>query len=113
MSVHKFNESYHKLRTMLTHWVSPLAHHDRRNKVLTASQIKEKPKIILMEINDMVQNLEVDLRVPFELHYLGHPFQEIADMLELSVDTVKSNVLQARMELKSTIENRYHPKIGA
>jgi len=107
MSVHKFNESFHKFRSSLQHLLNPLTHNYHTSKILYALPAKARPKIILMELTDMVQDLDVELRLPFEMHYIGHPFQEIADILKLPLHEVKSNIQIARMELKATIETRY------
>jgi RNA polymerase sigma-70 factor, ECF subfamily len=64
--------------------------------------------IMMNELNTMVDNLDESLRVPFEMHYLGHKYQEIADTLNLPLGTVKSRIFFARKELKDMIEKRYH-----
>lgn len=64
--------------------------------------------IMMNELNTMVDNLDESLRVPFEMHYLGHKYQEIADTLNLPLGTVKSRIFFARKELKEMIERRYH-----
>jgi RNA polymerase sigma-70 factor (ECF subfamily) len=60
------------------------------------------------ELTGMVDSLDESLRVPFEMHYLGHKYQEIADTLNLPLGTVKSRIFFARKELKEMIERRYH-----
>jgi RNA polymerase sigma-70 factor (ECF subfamily) len=60
------------------------------------------------ELSTMVENLDESLRVPFEMHYLGHKYQEIAETLDLPLGTVKSRIFFARKELKEMIEKRYH-----
>jgi RNA polymerase sigma-70 factor (ECF subfamily) len=60
------------------------------------------------ELTSMVDHLDASLRVPFEMHYLGHKYQEIADTLGLPLGTVKSRIFFARKELKEMIEKRYH-----
>ena len=64
--------------------------------------------IMMKELNRMVENLEDSLRVPFEMHYVGYKYQEIADKLELPLGTVKSRIFFARKELKHMIKNRYN-----
>ena len=63
--------------------------------------------IMMNELNTMVDSLDESLRVPFEMHYLGHKYQEIADTLSLPLGTVKSRIFFARKELKEMIERRY------
>jgi RNA polymerase sigma-70 factor (ECF subfamily) len=64
--------------------------------------------IMMDELGTMVENLDESLRVPFEMHYLGHKYQEIAEALDLPLGTVKSRIFFARKELKEMIEKRYH-----
>lgn len=59
------------------------------------------------ELNGMIKGLEDSIRVPFEMHYEGYKYQEIADQLELPLGTVKSRIFFARKELKSTIKHQY------
>ena len=63
--------------------------------------------IMMDELNTMIQNLEESIRVPFEMHYVGFKYQEIADKLELPLGTVKSRIFFARKELKSQIKGQY------
>ena len=60
------------------------------------------------ELSTMVEDLDESLRVPFEMHYLGHKYQEIAETLNLPLGTVKSRIFFARKELKDKIEKRYY-----
>lgn len=59
------------------------------------------------ELNEMIKNLEDAIRIPFEMHYVGYKYQEIADQLELPLGTVKSRIFFARKELKDTIQSYY------
>ena len=59
------------------------------------------------ELEDMIENLDDSLRVPFEMHYLGYKYQEIADKLRLPLGTVKSRIFFARKALKKMITARY------
>lgn len=64
--------------------------------------------IMMNELSAMVESLDASLRVPFEMHYLGHKYQEIAETLNLPLGTVKSRIFFARKELKEMIERRYY-----
>jgi len=63
--------------------------------------------IMMDELETMIDNLDDSLRVPFEMHYLGYKYQEIADKLRLPLGTVKSRIFFARKALKSMIAGRY------
>jgi RNA polymerase sigma-70 factor (ECF subfamily) len=68
--------------------------------------------IMMDELQGMIEKLDDSLRVPFEMHYLGYKYQEIADKLRLPLGTVKSRIFFARKALKSMINARYET-IGA
>ncbi len=66
--------------------------------------------IMMKELSQMVADLDESTRVPFEMHYSGFKYQEIADKLDLPLGTVKSRIFFARKELKTVINNRYDGK---
>jgi len=74
-----------------------------------AASIKNSAEsnIMMNELGSMVESLDESLRVPFEMHYLGHKYQEIAEVLRLPLGTVKSRIFFARKELKEMIERKY------
>lgn len=61
----------------------------------------------LDELTDMLNDLEDNFRVPFEMHFEGYKYQEIADHLSLPLGTIKSRIFFARKALKSKIMARY------
>ena len=63
--------------------------------------------ILMKELNRMINTLEDNLRIPFEKHYEGFKYQEIADELDLPLGTVKSRIFFARKALKSMIQAQY------
>ena len=67
-------------------------------------------QIMMDELHQMIEELEDSIRIPFEKHYLGFKYQEIADQLGLPLGTVKSRIFFARKALKEMIQNRY-PKV--
>ena len=62
---------------------------------------------MMKELKDMIKALDDSIRVPFEMHYIGYKYQEIADHLELPLGTVKSRIFFARRALKDKIELLY------
>lgn len=63
--------------------------------------------IMMEELGGMIKNLDESIRVPFEMHYVGYKYQEIADHLSLPLGTVKSRIFFARKELKDQIKRQY------
>src|SRR4029079_1274038 len=39
--------------------------------------------IMMEELTTMLEELDISLRVPFEMHYMGHKYQDIADTLNI------------------------------
>jgi RNA polymerase sigma-70 factor (ECF subfamily) len=68
---------------------------------------RAESNIMMDELKGMIHKLDETLRIPFEMHYLGFKYQEIADNLELPLGTVKSRIFFARKELKNMISSRY------
>ena len=64
-------------------------------------------KIMMDELNDMIEDLDDSIKVPFEMHHIGYKYQEIADKLRLPLGTVKSRIFFARRELKQMVNKRY------
>ena len=63
--------------------------------------------ILMDELKAMIVSLEDAIRVPFEMHYEGFKYQEIADELELPLGTVKSRIFFARRALKEMISKQF------
>jgi RNA polymerase sigma-70 factor (ECF subfamily) len=56
------------------------------------------------EIVKKVKELEDEYRTPFEMHYTGYKYKEIADHLGLPIGTVKSRIFLARQKLMSKLK---------
>jgi RNA polymerase sigma-70 factor (ECF subfamily) len=63
--------------------------------------------ILMKELKGMIADLEDSIKVPFEMHYLGFKYQEIADKLDLPLGTVKSRIFFARKALKEMIQKQF------
>lgn len=63
--------------------------------------------ILMKELKRMISSLDDSIKIPFELHYEGFKYQEIADQLELPLGTVKSRIFFARKALKKLILSQY------
>ncbi len=74
-----------------------------KNKVSNGGE----SKILLKELNGMIDDLDSDIKDPFMMHFTGYKYQEIADKLSLPLGTVKSRIFFARKALKQAIKMNY------
>ncbi len=51
-----------------------------------------------------IKELDVDQRIPFEMHQEGYKYKEIADKLALSIGTVKSRIFFTRKKLMEKLK---------
>ena len=77
------------------------------NSASHAASNSAEGTILLQELNGMLSALDDGIRVPFEMHFEGFKYQEIADELNLPLGTVKSRIFFARKELKDRILGHY------
>ncbi len=61
-------------------------------------------EIFIKEMQNGINKLETDHRVPFEMHNAGYKYKEIAEELELSIGTVKSRIFFSRKKLMTTLK---------
>jgi RNA polymerase sigma-70 factor (ECF subfamily) len=55
--------------------------------------------ISVKEISTHINNLDGEYREPFEMHFKGYKYKEIADHLGIPIGTVKSRIFIARKKL--------------
>ncbi|MBK8568156.1 MAG: RNA polymerase sigma factor [Saprospiraceae bacterium] len=63
--------------------------------------------VMMNELRHLIDELSEANRIPFELHFDGFGYQEIAEQLDVPLGTVKSRIFFARKKLKSMIQGRY------
>ena len=63
--------------------------------------------ILMKELQLMIDSLEDNIRIPFVMHHEGYKYNEIADMFDLPLGTVKSRIFFARKALKEMIRKSY------
>jgi RNA polymerase sigma-70 factor (ECF subfamily) len=55
------------------------------------------------EINAKISNLGEEYKVPFNMHFEGFKYKEIADKLQIPIGTVKSRIFIARQKLMDSL----------
>jgi RNA polymerase sigma-70 factor (ECF subfamily) len=51
------------------------------------------------EVSQQIDKLEQEYKQPFEMHFQGFKYKEIADSLDIPIGTVKSRIFIARKKL--------------
>jgi RNA polymerase sigma factor (sigma-70 family) len=65
--------------------------------------------ITMKEIRKEIDKLASEFKTPFMMYFNGYKYNEIADMLEIPIGTVKNRIHIARKELKDTLSSlRYY-----
>ena len=57
------------------------------------------------EINRVIESLEDEFRIPFQMHVQGFKYKEIADKLDLKIGTVKSRIFFTRKKLMEQLSD--------
>lgn len=70
------------------------------------SGVTHDPSLILesKDLKDIVESLDEKLKVPFKMQHEGYKYQEIAEMLNLKLGTVKSRIFIARRILMTRLD---------
>jgi RNA polymerase sigma-70 factor (ECF subfamily) len=56
-------------------------------------------RLAVKEINEKIEELNEELKVPIRMHFEGFKYKEIADTMELPIGTIKSRIFIARKRL--------------
>ncbi len=57
------------------------------------------------EISKKIESLEDEHRIPFKMHFEGYKYKEIAEVLNLSIGTVKSRIFFSRKKLINKLKD--------
>ena len=74
------------------------------HKQIDAFPVSPDSELHEKEVRQIVDSLEDDHRVPFEMHTQGYKYKEIADELDISIGTVKSRIFFGRKKLMERLE---------
>jgi RNA polymerase sigma-70 factor (ECF subfamily) len=75
------------------------------NSNKTADDSNPEAMLSHQEINKVVDGLEDEHRIPFQMHNTGFKYKEIAEELDLSIGTVKSRIFFSRKKLMSSLQD--------
>jgi RNA polymerase sigma-70 factor, ECF subfamily len=78
--------------------------------LLNSSQTTEnhgEAKITIEEIQAAISELDEPFRIPFLMQYQGFHYEEIAEVLDIPLGTVKSRIHFARKRLRERIQSWY------
>ncbi len=76
----------------------------------TASRLNyssETPEMIqnVLEMNNYIDKLDDEFRIPFRMHTEGYKYKEIAENLNLPIGTVKSRIFFTRKKLQAMLDD--------
>lgn len=57
------------------------------------------------ELVKVIDDLQDDHRIPFQMHFQGYKYKEIAEQLNLSIGTVKSRIFFSRKKLMEKLKD--------
>ena len=66
----------------------------------------ETPEMVqaVNEMNQSIEKLDDEFRIPFTMHTSGYKYKEIAEELDLPIGTVKSRIFFTRKKLQNMLE---------
>lgn len=67
----------------------------------------ETPEVVhsVLELNNVIERLDDDFKVPFRMHTEGFKYKEIAEKLDLPIGTVKSRIFFTRKKLQVMLKD--------
>ena len=69
------------------------------NNFSESQLLRPESEFICKEINNDIEALDDEFKIPFRMHTEGYKYKEIADNLNLKIGTVKSRIFLARKKL--------------
>jgi len=75
------------------------------NNVTESQFVRPDSGIAYKEINNDIEALDNELKIPFRMHTEGYKYKEIAQNLNLKIGTVKSRIFFARRKLMATLND--------
>ncbi|HNU48479.1 MAG TPA: sigma factor-like helix-turn-helix DNA-binding protein, partial [Bacteroidia bacterium] len=73
------------------------------NNIKNATRNRGEANLVMKEINNAINDLSDNLKVPFMMSYRGYKYEEIASQLSIPLGTVKIRIHTARQKLKEKL----------
>ena len=81
---------------------------DHSYKVESNANGSDANSVILMEeLHAIIETLNDDFKKPFKLLLEGYHYDEISEMIQTPMGTVKSRIFYARKKIQSAMKNKY------
>ncbi len=71
----------------------------------SSDSISPESRLSEKQIKEHINSLDDTYKVPFQMHYDGYKYKEIADELDIPIGTVKSRIFLARKELMELLKD--------
>jgi RNA polymerase sigma-70 factor (ECF subfamily) len=93
-----FINHYRRSKRKITFINHPLEHHPHHASITSRA---DNPHSIFIskEMEQNIEKLDERFRRPFKMHFLGYKYKEIAEILNLTLGTVKSRIYFSRKKL--------------
>jgi len=63
--------------------------------------------ILMKELHEIIETLSEDFKVPFKMLLDGYHYDEISEMIDTPMGTVKSRIFYARKKIQKAMQSRY------
>ncbi|HRC92024.1 MAG TPA: sigma-70 family RNA polymerase sigma factor, partial [Bacteroidia bacterium] len=73
------------------------------NNIKNATRNRGEANLVMKEINNAINDLSDNLKVPFMMSFRGYKYEEIASQLSIPLGTVKIRIHTARQKLKEKL----------
>jgi len=73
------------------------------NQTITSGSDEPESMYLYKELENIIEALDDDYKIPFKMHYEGYKYKEIADVLNMNLGTVKSRIFCTRKYLMNIL----------
>ena len=70
---------------------------------ISASTVEADHEVNMGEINQAIDSVDDNLKIPFTMFFKGYKYEEIAEHLNIPIGTVKSRIFKARKKIQAQL----------